>query len=588
MRNIIKELTRRNVTKVAFVYIIAGWITMQVVDVMFPALNLPDWMVSAVAAFVLIGFPFALIFAWAFEMTPEGLKREKDVDRSESITPDTGRKLSRSVVIILTIAVGFLLIDKFVLNPVGDEPASDNVEIVATDGKPSIAVLPFVNMSADQDNEYFSDGLSEELLNLLAKIPELHVAGRTSSFAFKGLTTDLREIGNQLNVEHILEGSVRKSNSRLRITAQLIDSENGYHLWSETYDRELNDVFAIQDEIATAVVNALRITLLEGSLPSSHGTQNLAAYEHYLQAVYLAQELNEENMIKLLAELRTAVEIDPEFAQAYAMLADLYSLYISGWVGSSGVSFFDRGFDQVREYAARAMEIDDQIGASHVGAGVVAYAVEWNMEAAAAHFERALELEPANVSALNWLSTTRLVQGRFDEASRYDAIALKIDPINSAVKRSVGDTYAFSGEVEKAVEVYSELLEKNPGIARVHGRMARVYLVDGNLQKAAEHYQAEPVEWVKDMGEILLAIANDGDWLSLAVDYEDKYGYLNAYQLAEIYAYGGDTEIAFKWLSHSATYRDPGANWSGISQLLRPLHTDSRWPAYLKSVGLGD
>jgi len=588
MRNIIKELERRNVAKVALVYVIAGWLTMQVVDVMFPALNLPDWMVSAVAALVLIGFPFALIFAWAFEMTPEGLKREKDVDRSDSTANRTGQRLNRSALIILTIAVGFLLIDKFVLHPDTVDSATGNAEIVATDGKPSIAVLPFVNMSADRENEYFSDGLSEELLNLLAKIPELHVAGRTSSFAFKGSTSDLRDIGNQLNVEHLLEGSVRKSNTRLRITAQLIDSENGYHLWSETYDRELDDVFAIQDEIATAVVGALRVTLLDEAMPSSRGTKNVEAYEHYLQAVYLSQELNEENMVKLLAELRTAVDLDPEFALAYSMLADLYSLYISGWVGSTGVDFFDRGFDQVREYAARAMEIDDQLGASHVGAGVVAYTVEWNMEEAAGHFERALELEPANIPARNWLSTTRLVQGRFDEASRLDEIALSIDPISSAVKRSIGDTYGFGGQPEKAIEVYSEMLESNPGMARIHGRMARVYLVDGNLEKAAEHYQAEPVEWVWDMGEIMLAIANDGDWRPMAVAYEEKYGYLNAYQLAEIYAYGGDTENAFKWLSHTATYRDPGANWSGISQFLRPLHTDSRWPVYLKSVGLAD
>ena len=224
MRKFLEEIQRRNVTKVALVYIIAGWLTMQVVDVMFPALKLPEWMISAVAAFILIGFPFAVIFAWAFEMTPEGIKREKDVDRDASITPATGQKLNRTAMIILVAAVGFLLLDKFVLQ-LGEQPAPAAEVVAAT--KPSIAVLPFVNMSGDKDNEYFSDGLSEELLNLLAKIPKLHVAGRTSSFQFKDTNEDLRIIGEQLNVTNVLEGSVRKSGTTLRITAQLIDTEYG-------------------------------------------------------------------------------------------------------------------------------------------------------------------------------------------------------------------------------------------------------------------------------------------------------------------------------------------------------------------------
>jgi TolB-like protein len=269
MPKFIEEIKRRNVFKVAVVYIIAGWLTMQVVDVMFPALNIPDWFTSAIAALVIIGFPFALIFAWAFEMTPEGIKLEKDVDRSESITSQTSKKLNGTIIAILAVALGFMLVDKFLLT---DDASEATGEIAAVDIKPSIAVLPFVNMSDDKDNEYFSDGLSEELLNLLAKIPALHVAGRTSSFQFKGTNEDLRLIGEKLNVANVLEGSVRQSGTKLRITAQLINADTGYHLWSETYDRELTDVFAIQDEIAANVVSALRLTLLGEDIPKpSHG-----------------------------------------------------------------------------------------------------------------------------------------------------------------------------------------------------------------------------------------------------------------------------------------------------------------------------
>ena len=588
MRGLFEELRRRNVVRVAVVYIIAGWLTMQVVDVMFPALNLPEWMISAVAAMVLVGFPFALIFAWAFEMTPEGIKREKDVDRSTSVTQQTGRKLNRTVLIILTVAVAFLLIDKFALRSGQDASSQGVAEIAATEGKPSIAVLPFVNMSADQENEYFSDGLSEELLNLLAKIPQLHVAGRTSSFAFKGQNTDLRDIGNQLNVEHILEGSVRKSQTRLRITAQLIDSENGFHLWSETYDRELDDVFAVQDEISAAVVDALRVTLLAGEIRAERGTTDVGAYEHWLQALYLTQDMNAETLPKALEELKMAVAIDPEFADAYALLADLHSMYISGWVGSDGVDFSDRGFDQVREYAARAVEINDKLAASHIALGVVAATVEWDFDAAATHFEKALSLEPANIHAMNWLGTVYLTQGRFDESVEINERALAIEPISTAVKRNLGDALAYGGRHEEGLRVYADILESNPDIARVNGRMARVYLVDGDLEKAEEHYRAEPVEWVRETGDILLEIAQhpDGTWRDMAKAYEEKYGYLNSYQLAEIYSYGGDVETAFDWLEHTSTYRDPGALWSGASQFFRPLYDDPRWPAYLKSVGL--
>ena len=323
MRQFIQEIKRRNVFKVAVVYIIAGWLTMQVVDVMFPALKIPDWVTSAIAALMIIGFPFALIFAWAFELTPEGIKREKDVDRSQSITAHTGKKLNGTIIVILAIALGFMLVDKFYLS----NDAADTADGAAVvDIKPSIAVLPFVNMSDDKDNEYFSDGLSEELLNLLAKIPALHVAGRTSSFQFKGTNEDLRVIGEKLNVANVLEGSVRQSGTKLRITAQLINADTGYHLWSETYDRELTDIFVIQDEIAANVVEALRLKLLGEEIPApSHGTTNIEAYNLYLRALYLVDQMTEADLRNAMEVLKRAVQIDPNYADAYALLAETAS-----------------------------------------------------------------------------------------------------------------------------------------------------------------------------------------------------------------------------------------------------------------------
>jgi len=246
----IKELKRRNVIRVAIAYAIAAWLLIEITATTFPILKLPDWSVTLVTVLVLIGFPLALILAWAFELTPEGIKKEKDVDRSQSITHITGRKLDFMIITVLVLALVYFAYDEFVIEPAQEEAiASTQAEAVSETDTPemSIAVLPFVNISADPEQEYFSDGITEEILNALAGVRELAVTSRTSAFAFKGKSMSIPEIAQQLGVAHVLEGSVRKSGTRLRITAQLIDVASDKHLWSETYDRELTDIFAVQD-----------------------------------------------------------------------------------------------------------------------------------------------------------------------------------------------------------------------------------------------------------------------------------------------------------------------------------------------------
>ena len=267
-----------------------------------------------------LGFPVVLFFSWAYEVTPEGIKLESEIDRSQSITHVTGRKLDRAIVAVLVIALGYFAFDKFVLDPQRDaalveavsqavrEQTTIEPEAVTTSGN-SIAVLPFVNMSSDEEQEYFSDGLSEELLNLLAKIPELHVAARTSSFSFKGKNLEVPEIASRLKVAHVLEGSVRKHGNQLRITAQLIQADNGYHLWSETYDRQLDNVFQIQEDIASAVVDALRITLL-GEVPRTRKTDP-AAYQLFLEGQYLKRQISKDSLLRAIEAFKQAVEIDP-------------------------------------------------------------------------------------------------------------------------------------------------------------------------------------------------------------------------------------------------------------------------------------
>jgi len=328
------ELKRRNVFRVGIAYTVAAWLLLQVTDIVFPRIGLPDTAVTLVIALLAIGFIPALIFAWAFEMTPDGIKREKDVDRSQSITPNTGRKLDRMIIGIMAVVITFLVLDRFLWTDnagqldqatASSAVSSDQQEAPPEETGPSVAVLPFINMSEDSSNEYFSDGLTETLLHMLAQLPNLRVAARTSSFAFKGQNSSIEEIATALRVAHILEGSVQKAGDRVRITAQLIRAKDGFHVWSQNYDRTLEDIFAIQDEIAKDVAEALDTTLLGGSTRITPiETSNLSAYDTYLRALE-QQAINSYGSLSNAESLfKQALGSDPGFIDAKLGLARNY------------------------------------------------------------------------------------------------------------------------------------------------------------------------------------------------------------------------------------------------------------------------
>ena len=301
----------------------------QVAQTVFPAFGLGATAVRLVIVVLVIGLLPVLIFAWAFEITPEGLKRESEVDRSQSITPQTGKKLDRVIMGVLALALGYFAVDKFVLAPQREQAATEAARaegrtesLVKSYGDKSIAVLPFVNMSSDKDQEYFSDGISEELLNLLAKIPKLRVISRSSAFSYKGKDVKLAQVAKELNVAHILEGSVRKAGNKVRITAQLIEARSDTHLWSNTWDRELDDIFAVQDEIAAAVVEQLKITLL-GEAPKAKEV-NPEAYALFLQGRQLRRQSTPEAFEQAIALFQQALAIDPNYAAAWEQLAGVY------------------------------------------------------------------------------------------------------------------------------------------------------------------------------------------------------------------------------------------------------------------------
>ena len=352
------ELKRRNVFRVAIAYLAGSWLLVEVAETIFPLFGFDDTPARILVIVLTIGFPLFLLFSWVFEITPEGLKKEKDIDRAASLTRKTGKQLDRIIIVLLALALGYFAFDKFVLEPAR---VSDLVEesvqqarsdaLVESYGDKSIAVLPFINMSADPEQEYFSDGISEELLNLLAKIPELRVISRSSAFSFKGKDIPIPTVAEQLNVAHVLEGSVRKVGNRVRITAQLIEARSDTHLWSETYDRTLDNIFATQDEIAGTVVAALKLTLL-GDAPMAEEIDP-QAYTLYLQARYILNTSESNQFEQAEQKLRQALEMEPAFMPALWELGRAIQIRI----GLEGGYSKTQGVAMIRELNERMAAI---------------------------------------------------------------------------------------------------------------------------------------------------------------------------------------------------------------------------------------
>jgi len=489
----IHELKRRNVVKVAIAYAIAAWILIEITATTFPILKLPDWSVTLVTALVLVAFPLTLIFAWAFELTPEGLKKEKDVDRSESITHVTGRKLDFAIIGAMAIAILFLLTDKFIFN--GSQDTSD-VEVVTT-GQ-SIAVLPFVNISSDKEQEYFSDGITEEILNALASVKGLKVAGRTSSFAFKGLNQDLRSIGKLLGVDHILEGSVRKSGTTVRITAQLVQVEDGFHLWSDTYDRELTDVFAIQDEIANEILKQLKARLLGADIQVIEAKRtDPEVYDLYLlakQRLYSRTRLTIESAVELLDQ---AIAIDPDYARAYAQRG-IATILLSDW--DYGTIPHAEALVQGKRFIDAALEKDPQQAEAWAAQGLYHNHRPSEHEQAIEALTRALSINPNLINASHWLQLTLRNSGDPRAAKQILEQMTQRDPLHAPGVFSAVSVLNVFGEEEKAQALIDRFRSYKPNNLQLLVTDSMHHLFYGRtaegLRLAEQAYQLAPTDEV--------------------------------------------------------------------------------------------
>jgi TolB-like protein len=496
------ELKRRNVFRVGIAYVLAAWVLLQIVDFSLEVIAAPDWILQVFVLAAAVGFPVFLVFAWVFEMTPEGIKKESEIDRSQSITPHTGRKLDRAIIVFLTLAVVFLLVDKFIAPappeksgrvaqtaaepaaeaPVKPEETPAEPEPASTaPGSRSVAVLPFVNMSADEEQEYFSDGISEELLNVLVRIEGLRVPSRTSSFTFKGSDKKVTEIGRELNVDHVLEGSVRKSGNRIRVTAQLIDVNTDTHLWSDTYTRELDDIFAVQDEISQAIVTALKVTLSgkDQQTIASHSTTNVNAYNQYLLGRYSWNRRGKTSLLAAVTPLSEAVEIDPEYDQAWAALADTFVL-LPEYEGGSIDEFVPKALDA----ADRALAINPDSARALTARAYARFMYEYDLEGARQDFERAIELEPGYATAYQWYGEMLAVLRLTDAAVAQLDIAAALDPKSMIIAHVKGWILLGAGRLDEAAEQYEIALPMGPEAGPILSNLENLYLQTGDYEQA--------------------------------------------------------------------------------------------------------
>jgi serine/threonine protein kinase/tetratricopeptide (TPR) repeat protein len=451
-------------------------------------------------------------------------------------------------------------------------------------GTASIAVMPFVNMSSDKEQEYFSDGLSEELLNHLVRIPGLRVAARTSSFQFKGKNEDLRTVAEKLNVNNILEGSVRKEGKKVRITAQLINASDGFHMWSETYDRDLDDVFAVQEDIARAVANTLRVKLFGATTVAlSVGTNNPEAYNAYLQGRYFFERRDRKSLEKALGYYEQAITLDSRYALAWAQIA-----LLTANQADRGYLPVKEGYEKARTAAEKALALDPNLADANLAFGWIKATFDWDWAAADASYQRALALEPGNAMVVRGAGGLAASLGRLDEALALHRRAVELDPLSAAARMNLGTYAYYAGHHDEAVAAFRNLLELDPSIPVIHHDLARVYLAQGRPQQALEEIQKEPELVWRLFGQVLVYHAldkkNDAD--AALSEFVAKYSDDSAYQVASAYAFCGQTEKAFEWLDKAYARRDPGLSDIKVDPLLLSIHSDARYSAFLKTMRL--
>ena len=586
LRAFLAELKRRNVYKVAIAYAVVGWLLIQIATSTFPVLEIPNWAIKLVIALVVLGFPLALLVAWAFEMTPEGMKRTENISPNEYIPQWSARKFAAFIVAVAIIAAGLLFLQLFRNKPAPDQATGG----AATAPAKSIAVLPFENLSEDKANAYFAEGIQGEILTRLSKIADLKVISRSSTQRYKSAPDNLLEIAKRLGVAAIVEGSVQKSQDEVRVNVQLINASTDAHLWADTYDRKLTDVFAVESEIAKNIADKLqaKLTGQEKHAIAARPTENTEAYQSYLQGRYFWNKRTGPDLLKAIEYFKEAIEKDSNYALAYAGLADSYVL-LSGF----GAAAPQVSFPPAERAARKALELDETLAEAHTSLGFILAAYDRDFPASMREFERAIALNPNYATAHHWFgNSTLLVLGQFDRAIAEGKRAVELDPLSLIINADLGADYLEARRYDEAIAQLRRTLELDPAFYYARWNLAQAIELTGDLKGALAEYK-RTADLTNDpfvlgllgqayakMGQREKARQILGQLEQMATEH-----YVSDYSFALIHLALGEKEKAIDWLERG--FRE-GAGldliYIKVDPMLDPLQGEPRFKALVQKV----
>jgi TolB-like protein len=574
------ELKRRNVYKVAVAYIVAGWALSQGIAQVLPVFDIPNWVVRFLVILIILGLPVALGLAWAFEITPEGIKRTEDVDVTQPRS--FGGAWIYIAILGAVISVALFFLGRYTAR---ESASAAHTESVTRIPQKSIAVLPLLNESGDPGDEYFSDGLSEELIAALGQIRNLKVIGRSSSFRFKDRKEEPKTIGEKLGVSTLLEGTVRKQGDKVRIVAELINAVDGTELWSRIFDRELKDIFAVQAEIAQAVAASLELTLLGAkNMPDAGAsTKSIEAHNAYLQGHFYFLRRNVEDYRKAISFFDQAIRRDPDYALAYAERAEAWT-----FIGDLSPDEKKEAWAAARRDAEKAVAVGPNLAEAHAALGWVRFFSEWKFAEGLAELRRARELAPANPTANDLLARVLIYVGQIEEAEKLARQAIELDPLAYLARGNLARILLAEGKLDEANAEARKSAELQPAGAGNHRWQAVVAVLRGDGEAALREAQLEPNEGYRRF-ELALAHYARGDRPAADAALADMVANdrnLLAYQIAEVYAWRGETDKAFEWLQISYDNHDTGALSLLIDPLMRGLRGDPRYKGILEKIGL--
>jgi TolB-like protein/Flp pilus assembly protein TadD len=582
----LEQIKRRNVGRVAILYLVIGYLVLEIFGVFSHLLAMPEWAGRAAVIVVALGFPVALLFAWAYEVTPEGIKPAREVHPAHSVARHTGRRLDRAIIVMLAVALTYFVVDKFwwskrtAAAAAVSAAAARKAPVAFAPPPHSIAVLPFVNMSGDKEQEYFSEGLTEEVLNSLARVNELQVAARTSSFSFQGQHPDIATVARKLNVGAILEGSVRRSAHTVRITTQLVDGTTGFHIWSQSYDRDLGDVLKLQTEIATAVASALKVTLLTDLAARIElgGTRIPEAFDTYLRATrafYGYQ--SEQDLRSVIADYAASIGLDPEYALAYAGRSLALGDYARNWAKGSAIAKYRKN---AQADANKAISVAPELAEGHLALAAM-YTDSLAFTEASQAYERALALAPGNARLLRDYGEFAVEMGHTEAGLAAAHRAVELDPLNPYAHSSLGSALLTARRYGEAIAALKNAKALDPNDGWVSVNLGYAYYYSGDPQAARQACESSSVDFLKEycLAIVYHKLGRSADAQSTLAKLQAAWGDDGAADIAVIYAQWGDTARALDYLDKAMRQRSVDLELVKTGVGFDPLRKEPRFQA---------